>query len=63
MLQTGYLDLLASFVDSLRQYGCTAENDVQVRDGTRYLLKVFHEGKDRWMAYRREGETDTNLND
>jgi hypothetical protein len=63
VLQTGYLDLLASFVDSLRQYGCTAENDVQVRDGTRYLLKVFHEGKDRWMAYRREGETDTNLND
>ena len=63
VLQTGYLDLLASFVDSLRQYGCTAENDVQVRDGTRYLLKVFHDGKDRWMAYRKEGETAGNLDD
>ncbi len=63
VLQTDNLDLLASFVDSLRQYGCTAENDVQVRDGTRYLLKLFHDGKDRWMAHRREGETDANLDD
>jgi hypothetical protein len=36
---------------------------VQVRDGTRYLLKVFHDGKDRWMAYRKEGETAANLDD
>ncbi len=63
VLQTGDLDLLASFVDSLRQYGCTAENDLQVRDGTRYLLSIFHDGKERWMAHRREGETDANLND
>ena len=63
VLQTDNLDLLASIVDSLRQYGCTAENDVQVRDGTRYLLKLFHDGKDRWMAHRRGGETDANLDD
>jgi hypothetical protein len=54
---------LASFVDSLRQYGCTAENDAQVRDGTRYLLKVFHDSNDRWMNFRRDGETKGSLDD
>jgi len=63
VLGLGELDLFASFVDTLRQYGCTAENDIQVRDGSRYLLKVFHKGKDRWMAYRHEGETDANIDD
>lgn len=63
VLQLGELDLFASFVDTLRQYGCTAENDVQVRDGARYLLKAFHDSNDRWMNYRRDGETDADLND
>jgi hypothetical protein len=63
LLEMGELDLLAEFVDSLRQYGCTEENDMQVRDGTRYLLKVFHDGKDRWMNYREPGETDKDLDD
>jgi hypothetical protein len=63
VLQLGELDLFASFVDSLRQYGCTAENDVQVRDGTRYLLKVFHDVNDRWMDYRQDGETHADLDD
>jgi hypothetical protein len=35
VLQMGELDLVAEFVDSFRQYGCTEENDLQVRDGTR----------------------------
>lgn len=61
VLEMGHLDLLGEFVDSLRQYGCTAENDLQVRDGTRYLLDVFHEGNDRWMAYREPGETDEDV--
>jgi len=56
-------DLFASVVDSLRQYGCTAENDVQVRDGTRFLLKIFHDGDDSWMDYRQDGETDANIDD
>jgi hypothetical protein len=63
VLQMGKFDLFAEFVDSLRQYGCTAENDVQVRDGTRYLLKVFHDSNDRWMDYRQDGETDADLDD
>jgi len=63
VMHTGELDLFASFVDSLRQYGCTAENDMQVRDGTRYLLKAFHDGKDRWMDYRQDGETNSNIDD
>jgi len=63
VLEMGHLDLLGEFVDSLRQYGCTAENDLQVRDGTRYLLDVFREGDDRWMAYREPGEADEGVSD
>lgn len=63
VMQLGELDLFASFVDTLRQYGCTPENDVQVRDGTRFMLKIFHEHKDRWMNYRQEGETDAEIDD
>ena len=62
-MQSDELDLFASFLDTLRQYGCTAENDIQVRDGTRYLLKAFHDGNDRWMDYRIDGETDANIDD
>jgi hypothetical protein len=50
-------------VDSLRQYGCTEENDLQVRDGTRFLLDIFHDGDASWMAYREEGETDAEVDD
>jgi hypothetical protein len=63
VLQMGELDLVAEFVDSLRQYGCTPENDLQVRDGTRYLLNVFHAGGDRWMTYREPGQTDRDADD
>ena len=58
VMQTGDFDLLASYVDSLRQYGCTAENDMQVRDGARYLLKAFHDDGDRWISSRDESESD-----
>lgn len=61
ILEMGELDLVAEVVDSLRQYGCTPENDRQVRDGTRYLLEVFHEGDDSWMAYREPGESDAEV--
>jgi hypothetical protein len=61
VLQMGELDLVAEFVDTLRQYGCSAENDVQVRDGTRYLLGQFQRGGDSWMAYREVGETDRDV--
>jgi hypothetical protein len=63
VLQMGELDLVAEFVDSLRQYGATADNDLQVRDGTRYLLKVFHAVGDRWMNYREPGETTDEMDD
>jgi hypothetical protein len=62
-MQLGEPDLFASFIDTLRQYGCTPENDVQVRDGTRYLLRIFSEGEDSWMDYRKDGETDANMDD
>jgi hypothetical protein len=63
VLEMGELDLVAEFVDSFRQYGCTEENDLQVRDGTRYLLKLFHAGGDRWMTYRERDETDEDVDD
>lgn len=63
VLEMGELDLVAEFVDSFRQYGCTEENDLQVRDGTRYLLKLFHAGGDRWMTYREPDETDEDVDD
>jgi hypothetical protein len=56
VLQMGELDLVSEFVDAFRQYGCTERNDLQVRDGTRYLLKLYHSAGDRWMAYREPGE-------
>lgn len=57
MLRSGDRDLFALFVDTLRQYGCTPENDVQVRDGTRYLLNDFHKHNDKWMNYHEERKT------
>jgi len=56
-------DLFASVVDTLRQYGCTPENDKQVRDGTRYLLRIFREGDDQWMDYRQDHQTVDNVDD
>ncbi len=56
VLERGELDLVAEFVDLFRQYGCTEDNDLQVRDGTRYLLKLFHGAGDHWMAYREPDE-------
>ena len=50
VMQSGQINLFASFVDSLRQYGCKPESDVQVRDGTRFLLKVFHDGGNKWIS-------------
>jgi hypothetical protein len=32
-----------------------------VRDGTRYLLNLFHAGGDRWMTYREKGETNADV--
>jgi hypothetical protein len=63
VMQLGELDLFASLVDTLRQYGCTPENNVQVRDGSRFMLKIFHDNKDRWMNFRQEGETDAEFDD
>jgi hypothetical protein len=63
VLEMGELDLVAEFVDNFRQYGYTEENDLQVRDGTRYLLNLYHAAGDRWMNHREPGETDQNLTD
>lgn len=43
------LELVAEFVDVLRQYGCNEQNDMQVRHGSRYLLQMYLENKRQWM--------------
>lgn len=53
VLDMGELDMIAEFVDLFRQYGCTEENDRQVRDGTRYLLRLYYAAGDSWIDYRR----------
>ena len=57
VLDLGELDLVAEFADLFRQYGCSEENDLQLRDATRYLLSLFHAAGDRWMAHREPDET------
>ena len=52
VLDRGVLDLVSEFVDILRQYGCTEENDVQVRHGSRYLLNLYKESGHSWMKRR-----------
>jgi len=42
-------DLFSEFIDILRQCGCTEDNDVQVRYGTRVVLASFIKGGYQWM--------------
>jgi hypothetical protein len=56
VLELGELDLTAEFSDLFRQYGCTEANDLQLRDATRYLLRLFHAAGDHWMAHRESYE-------
>jgi hypothetical protein len=57
VLAMGELDLVAEFVDLFRQYGCSEENDRQLRDGSRHLLRLYAAAGDRWMAHRESYET------
>ena len=57
VLDMGELDLVAEFVELFRFMGCTPENDLQVRDGTRYLLRLFHVAGDSWIEHREPDET------
>lgn len=63
VMQMGELDLTAEFVDDLRQYGCTEQNDQQVRDGSRYLLQLYHAAGDQWMAHREPYEKGKTVDD
>lgn len=55
-MQMGELDLFAEFVDLLRQYGCTESSDAQLRHGTRYLLSLYRQAGDSWLAHREHYE-------
>merc|ERR1712130_639698 len=36
------VDLVAEFMDNLRQYGCTEENDQQMRDGVIWMVERYN---------------------
>lgn len=57
-LSNGDLDLFASFLDSLKQYGCTPANDIQVRDGMRHLMSEFSRRGERWIVKDTENALD-----
>ena len=56
VLEMGELDLVAEFVDLLRQYGLTEETDIQVRHGTRHLLRLYA-AAGGWMQHRESYES------
>ena len=51
-MQLGELDLFAEFVDLLRQYGCTEDNDAQLRHGSRYLMHLYRRAGRQWLKHR-----------
>jgi len=60
-LEFNMLDLVCEFVDLLRQYGCT-EDDVQVRDATRYVLELYTDANHSWMDHRNPHQSLTDYN-
>ena len=56
-LEYGMLDLFCEFIDLVRQYGCTEDNDYQVRHGTRYILSLYEQGGHSWMNHRESHQT------
>jgi len=51
-MEQGRIDLVSEFVDLIRTYGCTEENDYQLRDGTRFVMKKFYEElHGKWIDY------------
>lgn len=56
VIEMGELDLTSEFVDIFRQYGCTEDNDRQVRDGARYLLDAYEKAGRSWIKHRESYE-------
>lgn len=56
VLEMGELDLISEFVDLFRQYGCTEDNDRQLRDGARHLLDLYKEAGRSWIKHRESYE-------
>ena len=57
VMEMGELDLTAEFVDLMRQYGCNEDNDRQVRDGARHLMKLYQAAGGSWMSHRESYES------
>ena len=51
-MAAGEQDLFAEFLDLLRSYGCTEENDIQLRHGTRYSLILFEKAGRSFVHHR-----------
>ncbi len=55
-MQEGGHDLAAEFVDMLKIYGCTEENDIQVRHGVRYIMSLYKDAGNSFINHHEEGE-------
>jgi hypothetical protein len=55
-MEYGMLDLVCEFIDLVRQYGCSEEDDYQVRHGSRYILSLYEKAGHSWMNYREKRE-------
>ena len=48
---------MAEFVDLIRTYGCSENNDYQLRYGTRWVLQQLESKKDgKWIDYNKNGD-------
>ena len=49
---------LAFHALQFRQLGCNEANDLQVRDGTRFMLRLYRAANSSWAAHREPWEAD-----
>ncbi|KAL7581456.1 hypothetical protein ACA910_022033 [Epithemia clementina (nom. ined.)] len=55
-MNVGGHDLIAEFIDNLMTYGCTAENDIHVRHGVRYMLHLYKSANHTFVNHLEEWE-------
>jgi len=55
--ERGGHDLVAEFIDMIGTYGCTVENDIQLRHGVRYMLHLYKEAGHSFVKHRERWES------
>ena len=57
-IENGRIDLVSEFVDLVRTYGCSEDNDYQLRYGTRWVLHQLESShkNGKWIDYEKNGD-------